>query len=136
LRRAAIVAGLALLVLAPAARAADAPLDPLSGPEIRTAIKAIEASTSFPAGAFFPIVTLKEPPKAAVLAWSPGKPFTREAFANVYEPKSNRLWEAVVDLKASPARVTSFTRKTGVQPAVYGTEYADADTAVRENAAG
>jgi primary-amine oxidase len=134
LRRAAIGAGLALLVLAPAARAADAPLDPLSGPEIRTAIKAIEASTSFQAGAFFPIVTLKEPPKAAVLAWSPGKPFTREAFANVYEPKSNRLWEAVVDLKASPARVTSFTRKTGVQPAVYGTEYADADTAVRENA--
>jgi primary-amine oxidase len=133
LRRAAIGAGLALLVLAPAARAADAPLDPLSGPEIRTAIKAIEGRAGFPAGAFFPLVQLKEPSKAALLAWSPGKPFTREAFANVYDPRNNKTYEAIVDLKASPAKVTSFVQKAGVQPAVYLTEYTDADTAVRED---
>jgi primary-amine oxidase len=134
-RRAMLALVPVLLLLPAAAEAADAPLDPLSGPEIRTAIKAIESSSSFPSGAFFPLVTLKEPKKADLLAWSPGKPFSREAFANVYDPAGNKLYEAVVDLKASPARVTSFTRKTGAQPAVYATEYVDADTAVRANQA-
>jgi primary-amine oxidase len=129
-----MAAVLALLVSAPAARAADAPVDPLSASEIRQAIKAIEGSTQFPAGAFFPLVTLKEPRKADVLAWSPGKPFARQAFANVYDPVTNRLWEAVVDLRANPARVESFTRRTNTQPAVYATEYETADAAVRESA--
>jgi primary-amine oxidase len=134
-RLATMAAGCALLVAASPARAADAPVDPLSGGEIRQAIKAIEAYSQFPAGAFFPLVTLKEPRKADVLAWSPDRPFAREAFANVYDPVNNKLFEAVVDLKANPARVTSFVRKLNTQPAVYGTEYATADEAVRANKA-
>src|SRR3954452_9295386 len=125
-KRATGAAGCVLLLAAPAARAAaTAPEDPLDGQEIRTAIKTIESASSFPAGAFFPIVTLKEPKKADLLAWSPGKPFAREAFANVYEPVSNKTYEAVVDLRTN--KVTSFTQKTGVQPAVYATEYKTAD---------
>ncbi len=119
----------------PAARATDGPLDPLAGSEIRTAIRAIERSASFPTGAFFPLVTLKEPPKSELLAWSPGRPFGREAFANVYDPAGNRLFEAVVDLRATPARVVSFTPRPGAQPAVYAIEYDDADTAVRASQA-
>jgi primary-amine oxidase len=134
-RRATMVAVCALVLSAPAARAADGPLDPLAGSEIRTAIRAIEGYASFPAGAFFPLVTLKEPRKVDLLAWSPGKPFGREAFANVYDPAGNRLFEVVVDLRATPARVVSFTRRTGAQPAVYATEYVDADTAVRASQA-
>jgi primary-amine oxidase len=119
----------------PAARAADAPVDPLSGPEIRRAIRAIEAHAQFPRGAFFPLVQLKEPRKAALLAWAPGRPFAREAFANVYDRVHNKLYETVVDLNAKPARVISFVRKAGAQPAVYATDYADADAAVRKSQA-
>ena len=49
---------------AQAASAAPHPLDPLSAQEIRTAFRVIEAAQQFPEGAFFPIVTLKEPPKS------------------------------------------------------------------------
>src|SRR4051794_26558491 len=134
-RRVTLGTAVAVLVLAPAARAADSPVDPLSVGEIRQAIKAVEASSQFPAGAFFPIVTLKEPRKADLLAWSPGRPLAREAFANVYDPVSNKLYEAIVDLRSSPARVESFVRRTGLQPSVYATEYETADAAVRESPA-
>lgn len=75
------------------------PLDPLSASEIATAFRVIEADSRFPRGAFFPLVGLKEPPKSEVLAWSPGQPFRREAFAQVYNRRDNRLFEAVVDLR-------------------------------------
>ena len=105
------------------------PLDPLSTQEIRTAFRVIEASQQFPAGAFFPIVTLKEPPKSEVNAWVPGDSFRREAFANVYDRATNRLFEAVVNLRTE--QLISFTRKQGAQPAVFASEFVDADTAVR-----
>src|SRR3954452_16165838 len=135
-KRATAVAGCVFLLAAPAARAAaSAPQDPLDGQEIRAAVQAIEGSASFPRGAFFPIVTLKEPRKADLLAWSPGKPFARAAFANVYDPVTNRLFEATVDLKGGPAKVTAFTRLQNTQPAVYLTEFLTADAAVRDNKA-
>lgn len=114
---------------AQAAAAAPHPLDPLSAAEIRTAFRVIEEAQQFPQGAFFPIVTLKEPPKSEVLAWAPGRAFRREAFANVYDRATNRLFEAVVDLRTE--RLVSFVRKQGAQPAVFASEFVDADAAVR-----
>lgn len=105
------------------------PLDPLTADEIDTTFAVIEANPKFPAGAYFPTVTLKEPPKSELLAWSPGAPFRREAFANVFDRPANRLFEVVVDLKAK--KVRSWVEKTGVQPPVFGSEYTDADTVVR-----
>mgnify|MGYP006170992973 CR=1 FL=1 len=40
---------------------------------------------------------LNEPPKSEVLAWSPGKSFRREAFANVYDRAKTKLFEVIVD---------------------------------------
>jgi primary-amine oxidase len=60
---------------------------------------------------------------------SPGKPFTREAFADVYDRAANRLYEAVVDLRAG--KLVSWTPRPGEQPAVTGTEFTDADTLMR-----
>ena len=105
------------------------PLEPLSVAEIDTAVSLIEAHTRFPAGGFFPLVTLKEPPKSEVLAWDPGEPFRREAFANVYDRDANRTWEVVVDLRQG--RVVSFVELHGVQPAVSDSEFGDADAIVR-----
>src|SRR6476659_998512 len=118
--------------LAGAAPSDDGPLDPLSAAEINKTVEVIEASPKYPSGAFFPIVTLKEPPKAELLAWDPGEPFRREAFANVYSRAANRLFEAVVDLKTQ--KLISWVERPGVQPAVSISEYAIADSVVRADA--
>ena len=123
---------LAFLGPAAAAEAAAGPLDPLTGEEITTAFRVIEESSDLPATAFFPIVALQEPPKAEVLRWSPGQPFRREAFAQVYDRAANRLFEAVVDLRRE--RLRSFVERPGAQPAVFGDEYESADAAVRRDA--
>ena len=129
------VLGLGLVVVLCAggvARAQGAPLDALTAGEIATTFRVIEASERFPAGAFFPIVSLNEPPKAEVLGWSPGRSFRREAFAQVYDRRANRLFEAVVDLRTK--RLLSFVERPGAQPAVFADEYSAADAAVREDA--
>jgi primary-amine oxidase len=127
---AALCAALATALTAPATGAADrGPLDPLDGAEIATAVTVIEASNRFPHGAFFPTVVLKEPPKGEVLAWSPGRPFRREAFANVYDRDSNTLFEAVVDLR--DRRLVSFVERPDRQPPVHDSDYTDADKVVR-----
>jgi primary-amine oxidase len=105
------------------------PLEPLSAGEIKQAFALIEGDTRFPTGAVFPIVELKEPPKQEVLAWSPGKRSSREAFANVYDPKRNLLFEVVADLRAK--RITSWIARPGREPAVYADEYNIADGIVR-----
>jgi primary-amine oxidase len=108
------------------------PLDPLSAAEINTAFVVIEGDSRFPAGGVFPILELNEPPKTEVLAWAPGRSFRREAFANVYDPSRNVLFETVVDLRAR--RISSWTKRAGVQPAVYASEYDTADGIVRADA--
>ncbi len=119
--------GTAPLALAPATN----PLDPLSEDEITATIQVIEADVRFPQGAFFPIVMLHEPLKREVLAWTPGAPFRREAFANVFDRAKNQLFEAVVDLRAQT--LISWVERPGVQPAVFASEYTDADTVIRSS---
>src|SRR5258705_331766 len=108
------ISGLWGAPLAGAAPGDDGPLDPLSAAEIATTVQTIEASNKYLAGSFFPIVTLKEPPKAELLAWDPGEPFRRESFANVYNRAANRLFEAVVDLKTQ--KPISWVERPGIKP--------------------
>ncbi len=130
---AAVVAGLIVLA-APSSgarsnvanasiAAADAsPFDPLSADEIETAFRVIEASKQFPKDAFFPLVTLKEPSKTEAHP-------AREAFANVYDQAGNRVYEAVVDLRAR--KLVSWAEQPNAQPAVFASEYATVDELVR-----
>lgn len=131
---AALVAGATSLYESEPATAAPAvgpsePLEPLSVAEIDRAVGLVEAHNKFPEGGFFPVVTLQEPPKSEVLAWDSGEPFRREAFANVYDRDANRTWEVVVDLRQE--RVVSFVEVHDVQPAVFDSEFGDADAIVR-----
>ena len=123
--------GRAQRAAAPAAASVPAtnPLDPLTADEVTTTFRVAEAYPSFPPGAHFPIVKLKEPPKSEVLAWLPGQAFRREAFANVYDSVKNQLFEAVVDLRAQ--RVLSWVAQPGDQPAISLSEYTTADTVAR-----
>ena len=74
------------------------PLDPLTAAEIDASAAALRASSQFPADGLFSMLTLKEPPKNAVLAFAPGASIPRQAFAVILDRKRNRTFEAVVDL--------------------------------------
>ena len=75
---------------------------------------------------------LSEPSKSFLQSWSPGQPFPRKSFANVFDRNANKLYEAVVDLKTNT--LESWTQKAGAQPAVFFTEYENADKLVRSYA--
>src|SRR5258705_12652805 len=92
---------------------AQHPLDPLTPGEIEAAAKVLEASPQFPEAAQFATMVLKEPPKTDVLAYAPGTPIARQAFAVILDRKRNRTFEAVADVKAP--RVVSWTEVKGVQ---------------------
>jgi Cu2+-containing amine oxidase len=97
------------------------PLDPLTAGEIDAAVAILKTAGKLPEGAFFPILVLREPPKAEVLAWKPGSSLRREAFAVVMDRPAGRTYEAVVDLASS--RVLSWTHVPGVQPSVIEEEF-------------
>jgi primary-amine oxidase len=101
--------------------AAAHPLDPLDESEIASAVKILQASSSFPRAAFFSTVQLNEPPKNEVLSFKAGAQFRREAFAIILDREKNRTYEAIVDLRAG--RILSWKEVAGVQPLVLFGEY-------------
>jgi primary-amine oxidase len=105
------------------------PLDPLTADEIQRTFTTIENARNLAPATFLPIVKLSEPPKSFMQGWSPGQPFPRKAFANVFDRSANTLYEAVVDLSANT--LDSWTQKAGAQPAVYFAEWEAADALVR-----
>lgn len=111
---------LAALLTLPAL-AADHPLEPLDAAEMQKAVDVLKAEGKLAEGMKFPSLALNEPPKAEVLAFRPGQPFRREAFAVLYDGKTSKTYEAVVDLKAG--KVASFVERPGVQPGVLLSEF-------------
>ena len=114
---------------APVASALPAPLDPLSADEIATVFDVVTGLEQVSRGGFFPTVNLKEPTKGELASWSPGKPFSRQAFVNVFDRPANKLYEAVVDLRTQ--KLVSWVQRPGFQPPVFATEYADVEALVR-----
>jgi len=105
----------------PASTAQRHPLDALIAAEIDAAAGILSAAPQFPEGALFATIVLKEPAKRDVLAYSPGAPTARQAFAVILDRRRNRTFEAVVDLGTS--RIVSWTPIAGVQPVVLEAEY-------------
>ncbi|MCA1633491.1 MAG: primary-amine oxidase [Acidobacteria bacterium] len=114
-----------LIVFALAAQAVAAqpvhPLDSLTADEIKAASEVLGADARFPKGAIFSTIVLKEPSKGETLAFKPGAPFSRQAFAAILDLRGNRTFEAVVDLKSG--RVLAWSEAKGVQPLVTSTEF-------------
>ena len=105
----------ALAVRAPKAPPpAEHPLDALTQDEIAQAVAVIRGAKIFAADALFPVVALQEPPKSDMLAWKPGQPFARQAFAVVLDRARNETSEALVDLRAK--ELSSWRVIPGVQP--------------------
>lgn len=105
------------------------PLDPLSETEMETALNVLKASPDLPSSVVYPYLALREPPKDVALKYRPGEWSHREAVAEVFDPPSNRLWEAVIDLKQ--ATLVSLSERPGVQPAAYFTEFDQVEEVVR-----
>ena len=92
---------LVCLLAASPAGAQQHPLDPLTTGEIEIAARILTAAPQFPRGGKFATIVLKEPAKAAVLAFTPGSPVARQAFGIVLDRPANRTFEGVVDVTGS-----------------------------------
>jgi primary-amine oxidase len=114
----------------PAATTAAAnPLDPLTADEILRTFTTIKSAKNLAPATFLPIVKLSEPSKSFLQSWSPGQPFPRKSFANVFDRNANKLYEAVVDLKTNT--LETYAQRVGAQPAVFFNEYENADKLVK-----
>lgn len=87
-------------------------MDPLSVHEITTATEVLKASGRVEDGAHFHLMHLREPSKSEVLAWKPGDPLRREAFAVIRQ--SACTFEAIVDL--SEEDLTTWREVENAQP--------------------
>ncbi|WP_416670170.1 primary-amine oxidase [Egbenema bharatensis] len=88
------------------------PLDSLTAAEFTLTKEFLTAAGYVDESSRFPLITLHEPPKAEVLSWEPGQPFSRAAFAIVKQGPDT--YEAVVNLAAGS--VTSWEKQEDVQP--------------------
>lgn len=111
------------------AQPAGHPLDPLSARELWAVFEAMKASGKLDATSHYSSVSLREPPKAEVLAWKPGLPFRREAL--VVGRQAGRAYEAVVDVAGR--RLVAFKEVEGVQPNLTEAEMEAAHDEVKEN---
>lgn len=68
---------------------------------MRKVVEILKTNGAITGHDFFNMINLKEPPKKEVLAWIPGAPFRREAFASFYDYAKAGMTEAIVDLNAA-----------------------------------
>jgi Cu2+-containing amine oxidase len=107
------------------------PLDPLSADEMDRAAGILRRQKKLPEGVLFPVLTLHEPPKEQVLAFGRGQAVPRQAFAVVYDPRTNETREGIIDLTAN--RVTKFDPVQGAQPRLLGAEYEAVMSRIRKD---
>lgn len=106
----------------------DHPLDPLTAPEMR------QASTLFRGHhrsrrLRFVSISLREPLKRSVAAFSPGDPIERRAFVVAIDRANGKVYEGVANLSAGA--VESWVHQPGVQTSPTSDEYMDADRVIR-----
>ncbi len=122
-----------LFVLTPVlpahAQSAQHPLDPLTWDEHWTVIDVLEAAGHIDSLTGFSLVTLATPDKETVLAWSPGDPMPRAAFAIVKQ--GPQTFEAEVDLVSG--ELARWEEIVGVQPNWLEKEFYVAEEIVKQN---
>jgi len=116
------------------------PLEPLTAGEIRAAVAILREQQELADTIRFSTVELREPDKAAMLAWeaaggwasADAPQIPREAFAIVMDRAGGAVHEAVVSL--GDEAVTSWTEIPGVQPRVMLEEFAEVEEMLKTNA--
>ena len=107
------------------------PLDPLSAAEFRQAAAILRRDRGVGETWRFASIELREPDKAALAAWQPGGAVQREARVVCWNRSDGRVYSATVSL--TDDEVTSFARRTGVQPNATLDEWHEADAMLRRD---
>ena len=69
------------------------PMDALTPDEVKLAVSLLSKAGYVDKSTLYPTITLLEAPKAVILKWKPGQPFTRKAF--VVSRVKNKTYETV-----------------------------------------
>lgn len=109
------------------------PLEPLTAAEVAQAVAIVRQEKAVGETFRFPVVTLHEPPKTAVLAYQPGDPIERQAFLVLLDNASGSVYEAVVSL--TQGCLASWQQLPGVQPNIMADELVDCEAAVKAHPA-
>src|SRR5215831_16509475 len=112
----------ALLAAAAVVPVAAHPLDALTAAEIDDAMNVLRAAGHGDAATRFPLITLAEPDKTAVIDWRPGQPFARKAF--VIARENRMVYEGLIDLASGT--LERWDAVPGVQSAISLDELRDA----------
>jgi primary-amine oxidase len=108
------------------------PFDPLTGAEIATAVSVIQREYAALA-LHFNTVTLREPPKASMLAWladnSIGRPHRIADIVAV--GKGSKVYDGLVDL--NDEKVTAWECIPGVQPLITVEDLQDVEKIIRKD---
>jgi primary-amine oxidase len=118
-------------VVAEVAEPVAHPLDTLRADEIRVAVAAVRATGRVRDNALFSMVTLEEPPKAAVVTHRPGDPFDRRVRVLVVPGPEALVAEVVVSMPAG--EVLEWHEREGVRPALLFDDSYRAILALREH---
>jgi primary-amine oxidase len=105
------------------------PLEPLTADEVTAAVAILRRERQLGERVRFMTVTLREPPKQAVLDLRPGDTLERAAFVVLLDNADGRTYEAVVSLTAGA--VTSWEHVPGVQPPITVDEFMECEAACR-----
>ena len=113
----------AALILAPCLAVAQSihPLNPLVSDEYKTVLSLLRAAGHVSDATRFPLITLDEPPKAAVWDWTPESPQIPRT-AVIYAKDGEKTFVGRVDV--TNRKVVSWTEIEGVQLTMYGEEAA------------
>jgi primary-amine oxidase len=105
--------------VAAAASAAAHPLDALTAAEIRDVVTLLRANGTAASDSRFVAIRLDPPEKRAVWNWRSGQKIERRAIAIMR--RATLVSEATVDLRSR--RLVGLQHRTGVQPAITGSEW-------------
>ena len=98
------------------------PLDALTPEEIAAGVKLLREQGLASDSTRYPVFTLKEPPKADVLAWQPGQPLSRKAQVVTWDSGQ----ATGIDIDLTGQTVLGSQRLPGAQPSIMDAEWAKA----------
>ncbi len=113
------------------AQAARHPLDPLTSQEIVAAAAILRKSGRMRADSKFSQLSLQEPAKEKVWSFGRGIVVPREASATIFDRRSNKTFEAVVDLDRQTVR--SCNEIANVQPGLMAADLEILERVVRSD---
>jgi primary-amine oxidase len=105
------------------------PLEPLTTDEISATVALLRQQRELSQSVRFVTITLHEPPKPEVLAFSPGDRVARQAFAILLDNNTGQTYEAIVSLTLQ--QVVSWTHVPDVQPSIMLDEFLECEQACK-----